>query len=400
VRILQVIPYFYPAWSYGGTPRVAYELSRHLVKMGQDVWVFATDVLDQKRRIQGEAGKGKKIEKEIEGIKVAYFPNVSNWLAVKHKFFYSPGLGKYLKSLEQTFDIVHMHEYRTMLNISLTSFVKQRNIPFVLSAHGSLPPFMRKNLTKKAFDILFGKKILTSANRLLALSEGEKKQYQSMGASPNKVEILHNGIDLKAFENLPPSGSFKRKYRLIDKKIILFLGRLNRIKGLDFLLKSFALLSQKQKDAHLVIAGADDGYGVELKRLVKKLTLKEKVFLLSLLEETEKLTALRDAELLVYPSQYEIFGLVPFEALMCGTPVILSSVCGCAEILGKAGAAITISYGDIQEFVKRMEELLENKQLGDTMIQKGQKIIHQKLSWDYIAERTLHVYKDILNEIS
>lgn len=378
---------------------MAYELSRHLVKLDQEIWVFTTDVLDQKRRIQGKVGKRQEIEKEVEGIRVVYFPNVSNWLAAKHKFFYSPRLGKYLKSLNRTFDIVHMHEYRTMLNISLSYYLKQKNIPFVLSAHGSLPPFMRKNLIKKTFDNLFGRKILRSASRLFALSEMEKKQYQSMEVNPKKIEILNNGIDLKAFANLPSPGSFRRKYGLANKRMILFLGRLNPIKGLDFLLESFYLLSRKHRDAHLVIAGADDGYAKELKRLLKKLAMKEKVLLLGLLEQEEKLSALRDAEMLVYPSKYEIFGLVPFEALMCNTPVILSSACGCAEILKKAGAAAVISYGDEQGLASRMEDLLKNKQAGDTMVKKGQKIIRQRLGWDYIAERTLHLYKDIVNEI-
>ncbi len=390
---MHIVPYFYPAWSYGGTPRVVYELSRHLVQLGHEVLVFTTDVLDQNGRI-------KEFKKNIEGIKVFYFPNISNRLAFKNKLFYSPQLRKHLNMLNPIPQIIHLHEYRTFLNITSFFYAKKKNIPYVLSAHGSLPSQLGKTFAKNIFDILIGKNILKTASSVIALSALEKEQYLSYGIKAEKISVLYNGINLESFSSLPPPGSFKKKYEFNDKKIILFLGRLNRIKGLDFLVESFALLSQEHKNALLLIAGEDDGYKGELMRIVNGLKLQDRVLFLGLLKGEEKLAALRDANFLVYPSRYEIFGLVPLEAIMCGTPVILSRACGCAQILEDTGAAITVSYGDTQSLAVSMEKLLESDQKGISMVEKGQAFIRDRLSWDHISKRTFSIYESIMDKRS
>jgi glycosyltransferase involved in cell wall biosynthesis len=393
VKILHIVPYFYPAWSYGGTPRVVYELSRHLVQLGHEVLVFTTDVLDKNHRM-GE------LNKNIEGMEVFYFPNISNRLAFKNKIFYSPQLRKHLNKLNPIPEIIHLHEYRTFLNITSFFYARENNIPYALSAHGSLPSRLGKAFIKNIFDILIGKKIVKHASMLVALSELEKEQYESYGIGAERISILYNGIDLESFSASPPSGSFKKKYEFKDRKLILFLGRLNRIKGLDFLVKSFALLSQKRQDVLLLIAGEDDGYRDELVRMIIELRLQDRIHLIGLLKDEEKLAALRDADFLVYPSKYEIFGLVPLEAIMCGAPVILSRECGCAQILENAGAALTVSYGDIQSLTDSMEKLLDSKQMRISMVEKGQRLIQKKFSWDDIARETLAIYQNIINKES
>jgi len=103
-KILYVIPYFAPAWSYGGPVKVSFDFAKELVKLGYSVTVVTTDVLDSKQRV-------KKLHEKIEGINVIRFKNINNKLAKNFNFYTPIGLVKWLKKNIQSFDIVHIHEF-------------------------------------------------------------------------------------------------------------------------------------------------------------------------------------------------------------------------------------------------------------------------------------------------
>jgi len=113
MKILQIIPYFYPAWSYGGPPRVAYKLSKELVKRGHEVTVYTSDTLNAKQRINIPPGKAS----EIDGIKVCYFKNMINWLGARYHLFLTPTFVKAMRNNLKDFDVLHLHGARTTLHI-------------------------------------------------------------------------------------------------------------------------------------------------------------------------------------------------------------------------------------------------------------------------------------------
>jgi len=124
---------------------------------------------------------------------------------------------------------------------------------------------------------------------------------------------------MDAFYNLPESGSFKRKHGLIGKKIVLYLGKITPRKGVDFLVKAFSRMGAA--DTVLVIAGNDMGFRSQVEKIVRETGVMNQVIFTGLLTGNDKLSAYRDADVLVYPAIHEIFGLVPFEAMLCGAPV-------------------------------------------------------------------------------
>ena len=112
LKILFVTPYFYPALAYGGPVKSTFDLARKLVARGNQVTVFTTDVLDQRRRI-----KSKKQSVDIKGIKVFYFPTISNWLSWHFKGFISPRMLPFLRKRAMGFDIIHIHDFYTFQTI-------------------------------------------------------------------------------------------------------------------------------------------------------------------------------------------------------------------------------------------------------------------------------------------
>src|SRR5207302_5109403 len=150
-----------------------------------------------------------------------------------------------------------------------------------------------------------------------------------------------------------------RKLGLEDRKILTYIGRLNQRKGLDALLRAFCLIAKRRKDVALLFIGEDDGYQRTLERLVTELSPSSPVLFLGLITHPLKLSALRDSDAIVYPGHHEIFGLVPFEALMCGTPVVVADDSGCGEIIHETGAGLTVPFGSVEALRDAIEVTLE-----------------------------------------
>jgi glycosyltransferase involved in cell wall biosynthesis len=385
MKILQVIPYFYPAWSYGGPPRNAYGLCKELVKRGHEVTVFTTDVLDARNRI-------KETREIADGIEIRRFRNLSNYVAFHHRIFLSPGMIGAMRNNLKNFDIVHLNEYRTLQNLLAHHYARKYDVPYVLQARGSLVNLITKRRLKSLFDALGGHALLQDASRLIAVAPLEVEQYKSQNISGEKIEIVPNGIELAEFENLPPRGGFRQKYSLKENnQVVLFLGRVHKIKGIDLLVSAFAGLAGDFNDARLVIAGPDDGYLPALKSLITELGLEQKVVFTGPLYGEQKLAAYVDADVYALTSSYEVFGVSIFEALACGTPVVVTDRCGIADIIkNKAGLVVPYETAPLKEALRYMlEDDKKRQQYG----RDGQALVREKYGWGAIAEQMERVYK-------
>ena len=396
MNILHIVPYFYPAWAYGGTPKVVFELCRELVRKGHNVTVYTTDVFNKNSR-QSAVGSRQStncIEAEVEGIKIKYFKNISNSLAFNQKVFISPAISKALKKNLKQFDMVHLHEFRTLQNAAAYKYLTKYKIPYVLSAHGSVLRLMGKEFLKMLFDKSIGFKILKSAKRVIAVSNIEVEQYIKMGVERDRISLIPNGINISEFENADKvKGNFRRAYKLSDKKILLFIGRLNAIKGIDFLLNTFAILTKDIKDTILVIAGPDDGYKSEIESRINLLKINDKVLLIDGLYGEDKISAMKDADMFIYPSRHEIFGIAPLEALMCGTPVIVTENCGCADFLREANGGIVVKYQDISGLLDSIQNILDKKEEAKKLASNGMELVQRQFNWNEITKDMIKLYK-------
>ncbi|HWQ47765.1 MAG TPA: glycosyltransferase, partial [Methanosarcina sp.] len=163
MKILHVTNFFKPSWEAGGIARVAYEISKNLVKEGHEVTVFTTDGFKSRLKTI----KNKPID--VDGINTYYFRNLSNYLTKRNIVipYYLPLIAR-IKI--QDFDVIHIHEHRTLLAIIVHYYSKKYNIPYVLQAHGTLPNTIGKKNQKNIFDAIWGNKILKDASKLIAVS--------------------------------------------------------------------------------------------------------------------------------------------------------------------------------------------------------------------------------------
>ncbi len=380
MKILQVLQFFSPV--HGGSAEVPYQLCLELVKRGHEITIYTSDYKLSKEYIAS-----------LGDVRVFPFRSRINIA----KFNVSPGIINQARNETGTFDIIHMHNYRTFQNVVVHHYARKFNIPYVLQSHGSLISFFQRGTLKRGFDILRGNRLLRDASCLLAISGEEKEQYRSMGVPEEKIEIVSNGLSLKEFFRLPEHSSFKRKQGLkADEIVVLYLGRIEKLKGLDLLLKAFSLTQKIIGNLKLVIAGPDEGYSATLKELASKLGLQKHVLFTGPLYGQEKLEAYRDAAVFVLPSYYEIFGISALEACACGIPVIVSDRCGVADIIKNYAWGYIVPC-ETEPLSDKMIHVLSNDNNTKQKREAVQNDFLKHFDWEEIAGKVEGVYLSVLH---
>jgi glycosyltransferase involved in cell wall biosynthesis len=364
--------------TYGGSAEVPYQLSRELAARGHQVTIYTSTLGLNEERLAS-----------LPGVTVRAFrtgPALAG-------FCVTPGMAAEVKREVRDFDIIHLHNYRTFPNLVVSHYAKEYGVPYVLAAHGSLTTFFQKGGIKKALDAVWGLKMLRQAARVIAVTGMEAEQYRSLGVSRDRVEIIPHGINAAEFSHLPARGEFRKKAGLADDdRVILYLGRINRIKGLHLLSGAFADLATSMDRVRLVMAGPDDGYQRALRKVIHGLGIAPKVIFTGPLFGREKLEAYVAADVYVLPSSYEIFGITVLEALACGTPVIATDRCGLAPVVdGQAGLAVPYDRDRLRQ---ALGYLLENEELRWEFGEKGKLLVRENFSWGKVAESIERVYNE------
>jgi len=378
MKILQVIQFF--SLVHGGSVLPPYYISKELARRGYEVTVYTSDYKLSHEWV-----------KSLHQVKVCSFKTWSSFA----KFYVTPDMVKKAREEIKFFDLIHMHNYRTFQNILVAHYAKKYGVPYVLQAHGSLPRIMAWKRLKWIYDVLFGYRLLRDASKVIALSRVEAEQYRAMGVPEEKIAIIPNGIDLSEYANLPPKGSFKKKYDIgEEEKIVLYLGRIHKIKGIDILVKAFTNVIEKLDNVRLVIVGPDDGYLDELEALTKALKMENNVLITGPLYGRDKLKAYVDAEVYVLPSRYETFPMTVLEAMACRVPIILSKECGISEVVrDNAGIMVNPSPTVLERALLR---ILSDENLQRTCREKCKTVI-KNFDISKVVSKLEMVYEEVSN---
>lgn len=393
MKILHVCNFFHPANIIGGgVSKVAYDQVRRLSKRGHDVTVFTTDAyLNGSHLPKNEPVK-------IDNFEVYYFDTVR--IPIGKMTVNKPIARVYIKQLINNYDVIHLHGSRSpFLHVDVAHYAMKISIPYVIQTHGALPTAIGNTLGKKLYDIFFGDKILKNATKILALNKLEARQQRKRGIPPEKIAVIPNGIDLSEYADLRSKGCFKEKFNIPeDKKIILYLGRIHKTKGIDFLVRAYAYLIKKMKynDAILVIAGPDDGYFDEAKSLSDSLSISDLVLFTGFISSEDKLEVLVDADVFVTPSFYG-FPMTFLEACATGTPIITTTLGDTLEwINGNTGYVTSPTYYDL---AKAIYTIISGDGLRRKFSRDCRETVSSKFSLEKVVERLEEVYKDVADPV-
>lgn len=389
MKILHVAHFFYPCLSAGGVVNASYQIARMQAR-DNSVKVISSDAC--KERLKFEESR---YDVDIDGIKVDYFKNISNRFKLATMLDTPLGAIFRIKKQIRDFDVVHVHEHRQTLSIIACYFARRYGIPYVVQAHGSVLPFFQKEGLKNIFDKVFGFKILHGASKVFALTEVEKEQYLKMGVEEDRIEIVPLGINIEEYSDLPEEGIFREKFNISkDDKLIIFIGRVHEIKGLDLLIDAFKELADSESDVKLAIVGPDDGYMDALNLRIAECDLSDKVIVTGPLYKSEKQEALVDCDLFVMPSKYESFTTSGLEAMACGKPLVLTKN---NHIHDWVDGSVGLACDDDKMSLKdAMAEVLFDEELSKKFGMNGRRLIQEKYNWDMINEQILNIYESLI----
>lgn len=236
---------------------------------------------------------------------------------------------------------------------------------------------------------------LKKADRIITISEYSKKDIvKHLGYPENKISIVYPAVDHDIYYVKRDREIIKKLGVLDTHKVILYVGSEQPRKNVPFLLKAISKLKKRIPEIKLLKIGNSQVPGAREKlfELIETLGLQEEVIFVGYVSENDITKYYNAADLFVYPSLYEGFGMPPLEAMACGTPVVTSNVTSLPEVV--ADSAITIDPHDIDAFVDAMYNVLTDEKLRETMISKGLKRA-QLFNWERSAEEMRRIYEQL-----
>jgi teichuronic acid biosynthesis glycosyltransferase TuaC len=334
-----------------------------------------------------------------EGIKV-YYPR---YFIIPGKFFsIFHGFSIYLsvkslikKLLKKNRNLTILHTHTIIPGGLAGTLLKQKfNIPHICTIHGSdinIAPFQNR------FSFLLTKYSLRKCDHIIVVSNKLKERTLSISNKINSISVIYNGADPKKFKYLSKDIAKQRLGLTINEKIILYIGNLISIKGVNNLIKAFEKLINNKKVENIVLFLIGEGNKKhELIKLVNTLRIENKVFFLGEKDNNEIPLWLNIADIFVLPSLSEGFPLVIPEAMMCGVPIVATDVGGVSEAIIDRYTGLLVKPNDINSLAKAIYCYLDNKQLAQYIIENAKKM-SENFTWEKNAESNLTIYKMLLN---
>jgi glycosyltransferase involved in cell wall biosynthesis len=388
MRILQIVPSFSPV--YGGPSQMVKGLSQALATEGIEVTIITTNSNGDTGQAPLDVPVGKPIWQD--GYEIIYFPCFPF-----RRYKFSVDLLRWLATHTQDYHLAHIHALFSPVTTAAATIARRNKLPYILRPLGTLDPadLQKKKQLKQIYGLLWEKPNLAGAAAIHFTSEEEAKISARFGTTTKDL-VIPLGVDLPA--NLPPLGTTRKQLGIdSNTKLILFMSRIDRKKGLDLLLPALESLQTEGLNFHFVLAGGnpqDSDYEAEIKTKIANSSLKQLTTITGFVQGDLKLGLLIDADLFVLPSYYENFGIAVAEAMAVGTPVVISNGVQIWQDI-EAMAAGWVTPCDVAQLTNSLREAIvsdaERKQRGEN----ARQLAKQQYSWSAIALQMIQVYQSL-----
>lgn len=379
MKILQVIPYFWPAIQFGGPVKVVYEICEELAKK-HSITVYTSDAYDERSRMS----KKKRIERK-RNFKVYYFKNLFNAFTFRFRLYTNFGIVfEYVKRRDE-FDRIHFHDVFSLPQVFLSLLARIYRKPYIISTHGvDIAGKRQKALVKTIMYKVFIKKMLMDAKVIMATSKEEAGLLHNLGF--RNIKIIYNGVSQK---KVKPSHKFDR-FEEKNALTLLYIGRINKLKGLAELIEAIGIVDFP---IQLLIAGPDDGGKENLIRKIKRKNLTTRIHFLGLVDESEKSELYELSDLFVYTSKLEGFSISILEAMANSLPVLITEACNFPDVK-KFKAGIVLSNEEIVNAISEsLKYLYQNDAVRRKMAKNAKVLVKQKYSIQKMASNVERIYE-------
>ena len=230
MHIVHLVPYYAPAYAFGGVVRSAEGMCRALARRGHHVTALTTDALDR------AGGRAAPPEDMRDGVRVLRLPNRIPALRARLNLSTPAGLRAALGPLLADADVLHCHEFRTVENLLAVPFAGRQGVPLALSPHGTLAHATGRSTLKRGWDQVFSPALARAFGAVIGLTAQEAAEARALWAAFRAADaalfpVIPNGIDPDDDADLPDGAAFRVRWSLGDGPVVLFLGRLHARKG-------------------------------------------------------------------------------------------------------------------------------------------------------------------------
>ncbi len=391
----------------GGMNVYVRELTRHLGRLGVHVDVFTRSQDEHVPQVLHDLGYGNRV------VHIAAGPE--HPMPKKELAGYLPqfveGIQRFAREKNIHYDIIHSHYW--MSGIAAEQLKADWGVPFVNMFH-TLGLMKNRVAQSEAemegeYRIQGERRVLQAADCIVAATLAEKSQLQFLyNAREDKLAIIPPGVDTCHFYPIPPDEA-KCAIGISEvDRMILFVGRIEPLKGVDTLIRAIAHMRTTgvtdQCPHYLAIIGGDPDASpnemnaemARLQSLSRELGLQDLVVFLGKRAQSSLPYYYSAAEVLVMPSHYESFGMVALEAMACGTPVVASQVGGLAFLIQNGVTGFVVPGGDHLALSERLTQLLNQPDLRERLGQQAAAYA-QDYSWEKISTSILDLYKEVLH---
>jgi D-inositol-3-phosphate glycosyltransferase len=390
----------------GGMNVYVRDLTRQLGQMGVHVDVFTRSQDEHVPHVLHDLGYGNRVVHIPAGPEL---PMPKRQLAEYIPEFVA-GIRQFAAEKNIRYDIIHSHYW--MSGIAAESLAKEFNAPVVHMFHtlGEMKNRIARTDAEKegAYRLDGERRVLKTADRIIAATLAEQTQLQWLyKASLDKIRVIPPGVDISHFYPIPADEAKQFIGVAPNERLILFVGRIEPLKGVDTLIRAVSMLKVKSiSTAHpvyLAIIGGDPTASAEdmnaemarLQKLCHELCLDRMVVFLGKRGQDTLPYYYSAAEVLVMPSHYESFGMVALEAMACGTPVVVSQVGGLAFLVQDGVTGYAVPDQDPDALAERLQRLLNASALRDKMGRQAAEAA-RGYAWEKIAAQMLGVYEELL----
>ena len=375
----------YPPRVVGGIARVVHDLSKTLIKDGHEVTVVTYKEGDAP---YFEDDKGVKVYRVDN-----YMINPNNFIDwIMQMNFNMVAKANEIIAKEGNFDVIHAHDW--LVAYAAKTLKNSYNIPIVSTIHATesgrnsgIHDETQRYINDTEWMLTY------ESSEVIVNSNYMKGELQRLFGLPyEKINVVPNGVNLNLFNGIERDYTFRRKFAMDNEKIILFIGRLVYEKGVQHLISAMPKILENYHDVKLVIAGKG-GMLDELKAQVEAMGLGQKVYFTGYLNAKQVSKMYKCADISVFPSTYEPFGIVALEAMLAGVPTVVSDVGGLNEIVEHGVDGMKSYAGNPNSLADSILELLFNPQLCESISKKAKTKVKNEYSWTKIAQDTHFIYQ-------
>lgn len=388
-RRVLMLSWEFPPHVIGGLGRAVYDLARHLVLQGMEVHVLtgAPDLESRQEMIEGV--HVHRLNTYVTGEREDFM----NWVFQLNLAMVDAAE----ELMAQGFvpDVIHAHDW--LVSWAAMELKNRWTRPMVSTIHALEHGRHQGIHTPLQHRIHESERALTAASdRVIVCSHYMADEVKRLFGVPHeKIQVIYNGVEL------PPEMSEAERLRLPEIKqelslgsgpVLFFVGRLVREKGVHLLLTAVSRLAWEFPELNLVVAGKGPMRD-ELEGMAAQLGIADRVRFLGFVDDERRNQLFRLADVAVFPSLYEPFGIVALEAMSFGTPLLVADTGGLREIVRHGENGATMYTGDVESLVNQLRWLLGDPDKSRQMALIAQNDVSRHYDWAYLALQTADQYR-------